>query len=206
MQPQGRRVDSDQSPRAPHLAHVVADMRCGKGILLLLAARRALHHCRISRSRTEQIVYFGSALLQAVTSALQQLENLGSMECLCPETGVPFTKDVISMGSRRSRAPSVPCTHCDSVRVRTSVLLLRTCVLDLKRRANYGRCLVMECMSPVLVFQCAHRHVICLECFHLYCVTRLNDRQFVHDPQLGYSLPCVGFDFANRLSPFLASY
>lgn len=46
--------------------------------------------------------------------------------------------------------------------------------------------------SPVLVFQCNHRHVICLDCFHLYCVTRLNDRQFVHDAQLGYSLPCVG--------------
>ncbi|XP_023555057.1 E3 ubiquitin-protein ligase parkin isoform X2 [Octodon degus] len=45
--------------------------------------------------------------------------------------------------------------------------------------------------SPVLVFQCNHRHVICLDCFHLYCVTRLNDRQFVHDPELGYSLPCV---------------
>ncbi|KAM5324315.1 1-acyl-sn-glycerol-3-phosphate acyltransferase delta isoform 1-T3 [Glossophaga mutica] len=45
--------------------------------------------------------------------------------------------------------------------------------------------------SPVLVFQCNARHVICLDCFHLYCVTRLNDRQFVHDPQLGYSLPCV---------------
>ncbi|XP_023415122.1 E3 ubiquitin-protein ligase parkin isoform X1 [Loxodonta africana] len=45
--------------------------------------------------------------------------------------------------------------------------------------------------SPVLVFQCDYRHVICLDCFHLYCVTRLNDRQFVHDPQLGYSLPCV---------------
>lgn len=46
--------------------------------------------------------------------------------------------------------------------------------------------------SPILVFQCNCRHVICLDCFHLYCVTRLNDRQFVHDPQLGYSLPCVG--------------
>ncbi|XP_045150397.1 E3 ubiquitin-protein ligase parkin isoform X1 [Echinops telfairi] len=45
--------------------------------------------------------------------------------------------------------------------------------------------------SPVLVFQCNHRHVICLDCFHLYCVTKLNDRQFVHDPELGYSLPCV---------------
>nr|XP_020142930.1 E3 ubiquitin-protein ligase parkin-like isoform X1 [Microcebus murinus] len=46
--------------------------------------------------------------------------------------------------------------------------------------------------SPVLVFQCNYRHVICLDCFHLYCVTRLNDRQFVHDSQLGYTLPCVG--------------
>uniref|UniRef100_A0A2K6FR62 E3 ubiquitin-protein ligase parkin n=1 Tax=Propithecus coquereli TaxID=379532 RepID=A0A2K6FR62_PROCO len=42
-----------------------------------------------------------------------------------------------------------------------------------------------------VVFQCNYRHVICLDCFHLYCVTRLNDRQFVHDPQLGYTLPCV---------------
>uniref|UniRef100_A0A8C0KZS1 Ubiquitin-like domain-containing protein n=1 Tax=Canis lupus dingo TaxID=286419 RepID=A0A8C0KZS1_CANLU len=42
--------------------------------------------------------------------------------------------------------------------------------------------------SPVLVFQCNHRHVICLDCFYLYCVTRLNDRQFIYDPQLGYSL------------------
>uniref|UniRef100_A0A8C0W4H2 RING/Ubox-like zinc-binding domain-containing protein n=1 Tax=Castor canadensis TaxID=51338 RepID=A0A8C0W4H2_CASCN len=55
--------------------------------------------------------------------------------------------------------------------------------------ANIFLCL---CRSPVLVFQCNHRHVICLDCFHLYCVTRLNDRQFVHDAQLGYSLPCVG--------------
>ncbi|XP_075780695.1 E3 ubiquitin-protein ligase parkin isoform X3 [Pelodiscus sinensis] len=45
--------------------------------------------------------------------------------------------------------------------------------------------------SPVLVFQCLHRHVICLDCFHLYCVTMLNDRKFIHDPVLGYSLPCV---------------
>ncbi|KAM3676277.1 E3 ubiquitin-protein ligase parkin [Ammospiza maritima maritima] len=45
--------------------------------------------------------------------------------------------------------------------------------------------------SPVLVFQCVHRHVICLDCFHLYCVTMLNDRQFTHDPEIGYSLPCV---------------
>lgn len=50
----------------------------------------------------------------------------------------------------------------------------------------------VSCRSPVLVFQCAERHVICLECFHLYCVTRLNERQFIHDPLVGYSLPCAG--------------
>uniref|UniRef100_A0A452U5B9 RING/Ubox-like zinc-binding domain-containing protein n=1 Tax=Ursus maritimus TaxID=29073 RepID=A0A452U5B9_URSMA len=52
--------------------------------------------------------------------------------------------------------------------------------------------------SPVLVFPCNHRHVICLDCFYLYCVTRLNDRQFIHDPQFGYSLPCV-----DKFSPWL---
>ncbi|XP_067900709.1 E3 ubiquitin-protein ligase parkin isoform X2 [Heterodontus francisci] len=46
-------------------------------------------------------------------------------------------------------------------------------------------------IDPVLIFPCVDRHVICLDCFHLYCVTRLNDRQFIHDPELGYSLPCV---------------
>uniref|UniRef100_A0A8C5RHG7 RING/Ubox-like zinc-binding domain-containing protein n=1 Tax=Laticauda laticaudata TaxID=8630 RepID=A0A8C5RHG7_LATLA len=48
------------------------------------------------------------------------------------------------------------------------------------------------CVNPVLVFPCIHHHVICLDCFHLYCVTMLNNRQFVHDPIFGYSLPCVG--------------
>nr|XP_055026846.1 E3 ubiquitin-protein ligase parkin [Misgurnus anguillicaudatus] len=48
-----------------------------------------------------------------------------------------------------------------------------------------------DIMSPVLVFQCAERHVICLECFYLYCVTRLNERQFIHEPLVGYSLPCA---------------
>ncbi|XP_041063941.1 E3 ubiquitin-protein ligase parkin [Carcharodon carcharias] len=48
-----------------------------------------------------------------------------------------------------------------------------------------------DTVDPVLIFPCVDRHVICLDCFHLYCVTRLNDRQFIHDPKLGYSLPCV---------------
>ncbi|XDV50871.1 hypothetical protein PO909_019862 [Leuciscus waleckii] len=37
-----------------------------------------------------------------------------------------------------------------------------------------------DIVTPVLVFQCAERHVICLDCFHLYCVTRLNERRTPH--------------------------
>ncbi|KAL0964343.1 hypothetical protein UPYG_G00322540 [Umbra pygmaea] len=48
-----------------------------------------------------------------------------------------------------------------------------------------------DIISPVLVYQCPDRHVICLDCFHLYCVTRLNERQFIHHPDVGYSLPCA---------------
>ncbi|XP_070697525.1 E3 ubiquitin-protein ligase parkin [Pempheris klunzingeri] len=43
----------------------------------------------------------------------------------------------------------------------------------------------------VLVFPCAERHVICLDCFRRYCQTRLDERQFVHDAVIGYSLPCA---------------
>uniref|UniRef100_A0A667X6U9 E3 ubiquitin-protein ligase parkin n=1 Tax=Myripristis murdjan TaxID=586833 RepID=A0A667X6U9_9TELE len=49
-----------------------------------------------------------------------------------------------------------------------------------------------DVMRVVVVFQCAERHVICLDCFHRYCQTRLSERQFVHDPVIGYSLPCAG--------------
>ncbi|XP_037543178.1 E3 ubiquitin-protein ligase parkin, partial [Nematolebias whitei] len=52
-----------------------------------------------------------------------------------------------------------------------------------------------DVMDVVLVFQCRERHVICLDCFHRYCQTRLNERQFVYHPVIGYSLPCaVGCD------------
>uniref|UniRef100_A0A8C6UJE8 RING-type domain-containing protein n=1 Tax=Neogobius melanostomus TaxID=47308 RepID=A0A8C6UJE8_9GOBI len=42
----------------------------------------------------------------------------------------------------------------------------------------------------VVVFPCAERHVICLDCFRGYARTRLDERQFVHDRELGYTLPC----------------
>ncbi|XP_023263405.1 E3 ubiquitin-protein ligase parkin isoform X1 [Seriola lalandi dorsalis] len=48
-----------------------------------------------------------------------------------------------------------------------------------------------DVMDVVLVFQCSERHVICLDCFRRFCQTRLNERQFVHDAVVGYSLPCA---------------
>lgn len=57
---------------------------------------------------------------------------------------------------------------------------------------QWDSCFCVSSRTPVLVFQCAERHVICLDCFHLYCVTRLNERQFIQEPLVGYSLPCAG--------------
>ncbi|XP_033107519.1 E3 ubiquitin-protein ligase parkin-like isoform X2 [Anneissia japonica] len=52
-------------------------------------------------------------------------------------------------------------------------------------------CLACEhVFDPVLVFPCELGHVICLECFKLYCETKLNERQFIQHNQIGYSLPC----------------
>ncbi|XP_069579864.1 E3 ubiquitin-protein ligase parkin isoform X1 [Brachyistius frenatus] len=48
-----------------------------------------------------------------------------------------------------------------------------------------------DVMDVVLVFPCAERHVTCLDCFHRYCQTRLDERRFVHHPEIGYSLPCA---------------
>ncbi|KAJ1530827.1 hypothetical protein ONE63_005674 [Megalurothrips usitatus] len=47
-----------------------------------------------------------------------------------------------------------------------------------------------EVKNLVLVFPCKEGHVTCLECFQIYCLTRLRDRQFSSHPELGYTLPC----------------
>ncbi|CRL03427.1 CLUMA_CG016236, isoform B [Clunio marinus] len=44
--------------------------------------------------------------------------------------------------------------------------------------------------DPVIVFPCAAGHVSCLDCFQLYCSSRLQDRQFMPHPDIGYTLPC----------------
>ena len=41
-----------------------------------------------------------------------------------------------------------------------------------------------------MVFQCTNSHVICLECFQQYCMSRLNERRFIFDHNIGYTLSC----------------
>ena len=42
--------------------------------------------------------------------------------------------------------------------------------------------------DPVLVFTCLH--VICTACFADFCASRLNERRFELDDELGYTLGC----------------
>ena len=44
--------------------------------------------------------------------------------------------------------------------------------------------------DPVVVFECADRHVICVDCFADYAISRLSERQFILDREHGYTLPC----------------
>ncbi|XP_048577722.1 E3 ubiquitin-protein ligase parkin isoform X2 [Nematostella vectensis] len=54
-------------------------------------------------------------------------------------------------------------------------------------------CLACEdIVDPVLVFPCEVGHAICLDCFEIYCTTKLNDRQFIQHRDHGYTLPCPG--------------
>lgn len=43
----------------------------------------------------------------------------------------------------------------------------------------------------VLVFPCSDKHVICLNCFQEYCASCLNERRFIQDADVGYSLNCA---------------
>ncbi|GFR06667.1 e3 ubiquitin-protein ligase parkin [Trichonephila clavata] len=52
-------------------------------------------------------------------------------------------------------------------------------------------CIACTGESPmVLVFPCVDQHVICIECFLLYCSNRLNERRFIQDKTIGYSIDC----------------
>ena len=51
----------------------------------------------------------------------------------------------------------------------------------------------MQVCDPVLVFSCLH--VICTGCFSDFCASRLNERRFELDDELGYTLGCpIGCD------------
>ncbi|XP_060580055.1 E3 ubiquitin-protein ligase parkin-like [Ruditapes philippinarum] len=47
----------------------------------------------------------------------------------------------------------------------------------------------IEC-SPVMVYPCPDKHVMCIDCFKSYAQVSLDQRSFVEDPNIGYSLHC----------------
>jgi len=60
-------------------------------------------------------------------------------------------------------------------------------------KSNFKQIQCLACLDicdPVIVFPCTSAHVICIECFEQYCLSRLNERQFVFDSHIGYSLGC----------------
>eukprot|EP00116_Pleurobrachia_bachei_P004042 sb/3464304/ len=52
----------------------------------------------------------------------------------------------------------------------------------------------LPCSEALLVFPCASSHVMCLDCFYNYCISRLNSRQFVEHDSIGYTLYCPGLN------------
>lgn len=60
-------------------------------------------------------------------------------------------------------------------------------------KSNVRRVMCITCadvLNSVLVFPCAASHVMCLDCFSQYCRLCLDERRFIHNPELGYTLPC----------------
>lgn len=81
------------------------------------------------------------------------------------------------------------CTsdHGDVIELQDQCAVLR----HVKPNRGDNECITCtDVQHPVLVFPCAKKHVICMECFVSYCIVQLNERRFVEDPDTGYSLPC----------------
>lgn len=50
--------------------------------------------------------------------------------------------------------------------------------------------MIFNIRDIVFVFTCREAHVTCLECFRVYAVLRLRERQFVLDDSFGYTISC----------------
>lgn len=60
-------------------------------------------------------------------------------------------------------------------------------------RPNLSQVPCLACLDiseTVFTFPCPNDHVVCLECFKQYCMSKLTERQFLQHPDFGYTLPC----------------
>ncbi|XP_047124611.1 E3 ubiquitin-protein ligase parkin isoform X1 [Hydra vulgaris] len=87
-------------------------------------------------------------------------------KCENHERSLNDSENVIALPLLRTNTQSVPCLACTDI------------------------------SGVVLVFPCEEKHVICIDCFSLYCETSLNTRHFILKENIGYTLPCPGFEEA----------
>ncbi|KAF7268233.1 hypothetical protein GWI33_018599 [Rhynchophorus ferrugineus] len=61
-------------------------------------------------------------------------------------------------------------------------------------RPNLKQIQCLACLDisydAVFVFPCQNDHVMCLDCFKQYCMSKLTERQFWQHPEYGYTLAC----------------
>ncbi|XP_067049537.1 E3 ubiquitin-protein ligase parkin-like isoform X2 [Acropora muricata] len=164
--------------------------------------------CWSSRSRRVQ----GTSLSQVVLTSVEEEEEYGARSGTASASGASQRKAqyfVYCKSPCKDITPGklrVCCSRCKE----GAMVLYQDFFFKCARHATTGedRCVALplihsntrdvpcltctEIKDPVLLFPCPDRHAMCLDCFEIYCTTKLNDRQFIHDTDLGYTLSCPG--------------
>lgn len=125
----------------------------------------------------------------------------------CKDSAVILTKDPTSwqdvLGTRcitgKCFNSQKPCSQLDSVYVEF-YFKCSACTIDnshcvplhqVRMNSRVVACLSCQDVSErIFLFDCSARHSLCLECFTSYCLSKINERQFILDGSIGYTLQC----------------
>ncbi|XP_003742477.1 E3 ubiquitin-protein ligase parkin [Galendromus occidentalis] len=105
-------------------------------------------------------------------------------------------EDVLSKGRLKGKCQNDSCTGSDAefffkCAAHTPNTDNAAPLEHVKNNFQEVPCIACQDISQiVLVFPCEASHVICLECFLAYCLSRLNERKFVQTDLFGYTLAC----------------
>ncbi|XP_064489163.1 E3 ubiquitin-protein ligase parkin-like [Ornithodoros turicata] len=182
---------------------VTAEMRCplSKSVLRLQLTEeeKKTLGSDIDISKVHFFVYCGSPCSNVVPAKLRVRCSMCKQGTLVVSRDPSCWEDVLEQGKISGTCQREDCTgkmaefffKCAS-HPSTSTEESSLAVLHLiKNNFLHISCLsCTEISQIVLVFPCESAHVICLECFQVYCRSRLDERRFIQDPKLGYTLPC----------------